>query len=39
MPEEVLKEEEHNLIDVGEEKGAEVDLDSVKKEEPKRRLL
>ena len=39
MPEEVLKEEEHNLIDVGEEKGAEVDLENVPKEEPKEEIV
>ena len=39
MPEEALKEEEHNLIDVGEEKGAEVDLENVPKEEPKEEIV
>ena len=28
MPEEALKEEQPNLIDVGEETGAEIDLDN-----------
>ena len=39
MPEEALKQEQPDLVDVGEETGADIDLDNVVKEEVKEELV